>query len=104
MWFDVQCERSYVKSERRWGLTLVIASFLLPFGFFLRLLGISMLDGDGRRLGHDISIAIPLRVKNDSQSSIRRWAMQWRLRKLLRTVPVYEELFQEHPAATVTAR
>jgi hypothetical protein len=104
MWFDVQCERSYLKSERRWGITLIIVSLLLPFGLFLRLLGITMLNEDPERRGHDISIAIPLRVRKDSQSSLRNWAGQRRLRKLLCGVPIYQQLFQEHKSARIAAR
>jgi hypothetical protein len=102
LWFEVQCERSYVKSERRVGITLLVASFLLPFGFFLQLMGISLLNEDPERRGHDIFIQIPLRVSRELHASLRRWVTQSRLRRLLREVPIYQDLLREHPHARIT--
>jgi hypothetical protein len=101
MWFDVQCESTYTKTNKRWGMYLIVISLLLPLGFFVRLLGLSMLTEDPERLGRDIVVGIPLRVGKESQAKLKRWWSQRRLRKALSSVPIYHELFREHPAARI---
>ena len=104
MWFHVQCEREYAKDDRRWGILLIVMSFLLPFGLLIRLLGADMLSEAPERYGRDTAVLIPLRVSQDRQPSLRRWATQRRLKTVLSSVPIYQELFREYPGARITAR
>jgi hypothetical protein len=103
MWFDVQCESSYMKGAKNWGMFLIIVSFLLPFAFFIRLLGLDMLTERTERVGRDVVIAIPLKVAKDLQTQLRR-SSQGHLRTVLCSVPIYQSLFENYPAARIHPR
>ena len=49
MLFDVQCETSYVKGERKWGWALVILGFFMPFWWLFWLLGYELLSERNER-------------------------------------------------------
>jgi hypothetical protein len=96
MWFDIHCETSYTRGGRvNWFLA--VWSLLLPGGLFAMVL---RAREQAENLGRDIVISVPVKVCDEKQSGLRR-ASQRYLRKLLLKVPVYHELFREHPYARI---
>jgi hypothetical protein len=91
----VQCERLHVPQDR-YKLALLA---VLIFGWVAALLAFGGKDREAR--GRDTSIRIPLRLDREYQDRLARWASQRRLRRLLRTVPVYARLLDEYPRATI---
>jgi hypothetical protein len=107
MLFDVHCEQSYVTgtASRRWGSALMILGFFvcLPVGIFMWLVGYDLFNTQVQRVGHDIVVTVPVRVGADSQAGVLRLS-QSRLRLILGTVPIYEQLLSDYPKAQIYPR
>jgi hypothetical protein len=98
MWFDIQCEATYTKGGRIHPL-LAIWGLLSPLG----LLALAMRSREPTEIhGRDIVIRVPLLVQQDQQAGLRK-SRQRRLKAVLSKVPVYEELFRDHPKAKISA-
>jgi hypothetical protein len=82
---------------------VVLTILLLPFWLIWLLLGKSLLDEQRRELGRDRGVYAPLRVRKEHHARLRRARSQAKLRKLLRTVPIYSRLLEEFPRARITA-
>jgi hypothetical protein len=91
----VQCERLHVPQDR-YKLALLA---VLIFGWVAALLAFGGKEREAR--GRDTSIRIPLRLGRDYHDKLARWGSQRKLRRLLRTVPVYGRLLDEYPRATI---
>jgi hypothetical protein len=106
MLFDVECERSYVKgsASRKWGTVLLVMGFFFcfPVAIFMWLIGWDLFNTH-EHVGRDVVIAIPLRVSRDSQAAVKHWP-QTRLKALLSSVPVYQQLLQDYPDAKIHPR
>ena len=99
----VQCESSWMKGPGSGHFAAVILLFLLmPFWFVWMAIGKSMLDEERREVGHNRGVTIPLRICNRCHEKLRRTRSQWKLRRLLRTVPIYAQLLQEFPYARIS--
>ncbi len=98
MWLDIQCETTHAKGGRVRPL-LAMCSFFVPGG----LLAVALRSRQPAEIhGRDIIIRVPLLVQQDQQAALRR-STQRRLKAVLSQVPVYIELFREHPNAKVLA-
>ena len=51
--------------------------------------------------GRDTAVEVPLRIHREFHRGLSRWWMRRKLRRLLRTVPVYARLLDEYPKATL---
>jgi hypothetical protein len=106
MWFDIHCESTYTKATNRWGMAMAMLAFVIlvfiswPLAILTRLMRADT-SNETERLGREIVISVPLRVRQDSQSKLKGWASQQYLRKILSSVPEYQELFREHPKAMI---
>jgi hypothetical protein len=107
MFFEVECERSYVKNKRSqlWGTILLIAGFFFcpPVAIFMWLVGYDLFRTPAERVGRDVVISIPILVCKDSQATVRGWG-QSRLKTMLRGIPIYERLLNEYADATIHPR
>lgn len=106
MWFDIHCESSY--SQGGGSKSHIVALFLLaliswPIALLLRGLGFGAAR-DADRLGRDVVVAVPLKIRNEAQGTLRRWTTQRRLRKMLGVVSEYQELLSEYPNAKIYPR
>jgi hypothetical protein len=98
MWFDIHCERTYVKGTSRWVLALLL---LLNWPVALLMGALESGASAEDRYGREVIVAVPLKLCRASQAKIRRRASQRYLRKVLCTVPEYQELLREHPQARI---
>jgi hypothetical protein len=107
MLFDVLCEQSYVKgsASRKWGTVLIVLGFFVcwPIAIFMWLIGRDLHKTQVERVGHDVVMTIPVKVRMDSQTSVARYS-QSRLRKMLSSIPIYERLFNEYSGARIHPR
>jgi hypothetical protein len=92
---NVQCERLYHRGGGRGKSLLLLLSPLLYLVEARR-------EADGELVGRDTTVRVPLRVAGDFHRDLARRASQRRLRRLLRSVPIYARLLDEYPRATVT--
>lgn len=97
---DIQCERKWVRGSRSNDLEGVVFWWLL-FGWLGALIAYDRAARPYEELGRETRVRVPLRVRADYQPRVRR-ASQRKLRKLLRTVPVYADLLREYPGSVVT--
>ncbi len=103
--------RLYVQCESRWirgpgklrYLFTILAILFSPFRIIGGLLGKSLLDEERRELGRDRGVYTPLLVRKEYHEQLRRTRSQSKLRRLLRTVPIYADLLDEFPGARITA-
>jgi hypothetical protein len=93
--FHVQCERTHAAQERSRLEVLVV----VLLGFWALLLTMGAEEGDAR--GRDTAVSVPLRLRREYHRGLARWGTQRRLRRLLRTVPIYARLLDEYPRATI---
>ncbi|HEY2413149.1 MAG TPA: hypothetical protein VGI40_12945 [Pirellulaceae bacterium] len=101
MWFDVHCESTYSKASNRLEVVLlVLVAFISwPLALLMRTFGVRA-SSDSERYGREIVIAVPLTVRSESQTMLRRGSQRY-LRQILSTVPEYHQLFREHPQARI---
>lgn len=101
VYFSVQCEEVWIKGGRQpWWVDVLIGGFTLLFFHFWN----RRKQEEAEHLGRDLRIELPLRVSSDQAAILRRWAGQRRLKRLLRTIPIYSQLLDEYPAARVQLR
>jgi hypothetical protein len=100
MWFEVQCEASYTTGGGRVHWLLALWCLVIPWGVLALAWRVRERS---EQFGRDIVISVPLRVSREKQAGLAR-ASQSHLRRLMSSVPVYEELFREHPHARIVAR
>jgi hypothetical protein len=92
----VECERVYFKEDHRASL-LALAIALGAWWALLLRLGEKNQDAQGRQT----LVRTPLRVAIERQPALNRKPSQRRLRKLLRTVPIYGKLLNDYPKARI---
>ena len=97
----VHCERIWKRRPRKttWALAL-LAIPLLPIWALWMLWDHYARDGENQDAGRDTRICIPLRICGECSGRLSA-SSQWRLRRLLRTVPVYASLLKEYPGARI---
>jgi hypothetical protein len=97
----VQCERVWKRGPGKatWAFAIFAAIFL-PFWVLWIMLDHYSGKEKRQELGRDTLVRIPLRVCAECNDRLRRMS-QWRLRRLLRTVPVYASLLKEYPGARI---
>ena len=98
---QVQCERTWIRgpTSKRFAL-VIVGILLLPFWVIWALVTWALLDEEHQELGRDTFVKTPLRIHEECLPQLKR-ASQRKLRKLLRTVPLYAELLKEYPGAKV---
>ncbi len=72
---------------------------VLLLGCWALMLTMGGKQGDAR--GRDTAVSIPLRVCREYHRGLARWGTRRRLRRLLKTVPIYARLLDEYPRATI---
>ena len=88
----VQCERLYFVGDQFRSRLLVLA-LLGPWALLASVAGKRPNETHGR----DTVVKVPLRVHRDFHGGLNRRVSQRKLRRLLRTVPVYARLLEEYP-------
>ena len=94
----IQCE--FVNKKRLLGWGNVIRLLLLmiwPLLFWVA----GGFDEEAVEHGHDRGVYAPLRVRKEDHNRLKRIRSQAKLRRLLRTVPIYAELLKEYPRAVI---
>jgi hypothetical protein len=99
IYFNVQCERLWVRGDDSWTIDKAIA-YVLLFGWVGALIA-STRSRPPETLGRDTSIELPLRVSSDVASTVMAIRRQKKLKTLLRTTPAYAELLRDYPDAEV---
>jgi hypothetical protein len=100
----VQCEEKWKRakeSNKSYIPLFVLGILSLPY--YLMRICTSKFDVETEVLGHDVIVPAPLRVHPDSCRELNR-ASQRKLRRILRTVPAYEELLNEYPRAKIIVK
>jgi hypothetical protein len=99
---QVECERVWKRGPKtKAGWTFFALAFLIGIFWFVWLwLWWDLLNRKPEELGRDTVVWIPLRVCADQQHRLRRMG-QWRLRRLLRQVPIYAQLLNEYPGTLI---
>jgi len=98
----VQCESQWIQHSgagRR--LFALLATLVLPFWFLWWLIADSLMREKHVERGHDRSVRVQLPACDLHQATLRQMRSQAKLKKLLRTVPLYAELLSEFPRAKV---
>jgi hypothetical protein len=93
---EVQCERLHVpKDPARFALLLAVCGgplwAMMAFGSRQR-----------PTHGRDTVVVVPLRVCCEYHVGLSPWWMRRKLRRLLRSVPVYDRLLDEYRGATIS--
>jgi len=98
----VVCERPWYRPPSALPFWVAILFMMLCFlpALLLWLL-VQMLPLQSRILGRDTVVRIPLRVCGNQKCSLRRARDQRKLREVLSTVPIYEQLLEEYPRAYI---
>lgn len=100
----VQCESRWIKGpgtgQYLFALLMIV---FLPF-WIIWFVGNTLFDKEHRELGRDRGVYTPLRIREEHHQQLRRMRSQAKLRKLLRAVPIYEQLLDEFPQAKVTVQ
>jgi hypothetical protein len=99
----VHCEKQWTKTDTdstRWFL--FVAILLSPFLFFRVWLRNERTDPSTEVHGRDTVVRTPLRVRKEFAAKLGRMN-QRKLKRLLKTVPIYEALLKEYPGSTVLA-
>jgi hypothetical protein len=90
--------REFIKREQKWGWLLL--AFLVSPLFYL----VYGLQGAHGKLipaaGSETAIPTPVRLSSRYHNRFRK-ASQWRLRRLLRHVPIYAALLKDHPEGRI---
>jgi hypothetical protein len=98
----VQCESGWINGRYKIRyLSAIFSILLLPLGIIHLTLGKSLFAKEYQHRGHERGIYIPLRVRKEYHHKLHRIRSQRKLRKLLCTVPIYANLFDEFPGARV---
>lgn len=98
----VQCESMWIKGPGFFHHLFVAFTMLaFPFWIIWVLLGWALLDERREEVGRDRSVCTPLRICQEHHRRLRRTRSQSKLRKLLRTVPIYAQLLDEYPQAKI---
>lgn len=92
----VQCEKSWQKADR--SLAEQIA-YLLVFGWMGAFLGRQ--SNPPETLGRDTEILLPLRIRSEAKQEFLRLKPA-KLKALFVAYPLYRELLEKYPNATVT--
>lgn len=95
--FHVQCEKMWVRGGSSFWQVL---AYVLFFGW-LGLL-IHQEPEEVERFGRETSILIPLRISSEVRPKILRMKRQKKLKALLAQVPIYSQLLNDFPDATIT--
>ena len=98
----VECERPYVASGDRSFLTILlhVARFaVIPFIFVIWLLWRSRHDDDISH-GHYVAVNVVLRLCPACRQKLGRQTRR-RMTRLLKKVPIYQQLLKEYPDATI---
>jgi hypothetical protein len=94
----VECERPWVKRVGGTALPLqILVALISPILLFWR--GEVRAETHGR----ETMIRVPLRVRQEHHGRLRRTRSQRKLRRLLRTVPIYARLLDEYPEAYISS-
>lgn len=97
----VVCERSEVRQGSSFPWPVAFAVFLLSWPLLLLSLlanAVANRSAPERHLGRDVSFCLPLRVCPDCSARLPRH----QIRGLLRQVPVYRQLLDKYPHASIT--
>lgn len=98
----VRCESMWTKGPGFFRhLFIIITCVALPCTIVWALLGWALLEERHEEVGRDRSVCVPLRVRQEHQRRLRRTRNQAKLRKMLRTVPIYAQLLDEYPQAKI---
>lgn len=97
----VQCEEIRVRGGRISEAAHIVV--LALFGW-LGLLMAALSGGERVEHGRDTSVVVPLRVSSSVVEQLRRQRSQRKLKRLLRSVPIYDELLRNYPLARVWTR
>jgi hypothetical protein len=92
---EVQCERLHLPQDPT-KVVLLLATCFGPWATLILFRG-----QRDQAHGRDTVVRIPLRVCREYHRGLERWWMKRKLRRLLRTVPVYARLLDEYPGATI---
>lgn len=105
MWFDVHCETTYRKGSTKLHIVALVMLALVswPLALLMRSLGFGA-SRDVDRLGRDIVVGVPLKVRTEARPQLKGWITQKRLRQLLGAVPEYQQLLAEYPTARIYPR
>ena len=91
---EVQCEHlAPAKDPVKFALLLAMCAG--PWATLI------LFSKPGQAHGRDTAVTVPLRVCREYHRGLERWWGRRKLRRLLRTVPVYTRLLDEYPRATI---
>ena len=100
----VQCESKWMKGIGKGQYLLIILTMvLLPIWILWFFLGKALANDERQELGRDRGVYAPIRVRQEFHEQLRQTRSQAKLRKALRTVPVYSSLLDEFPRAKITS-
>ena len=99
MLFHIQCERTWVRGSGEWG-TGKIVIYVWLLGLIGALIA-SLKSGPREELGRDISLEVPVRISADARPKLIKMRRQKTLKALLCETPIYSQLLQEFPGATI---
>jgi hypothetical protein len=98
MIFHVQCERTWTRGgdpnegNILYGLLAGFRSFTIA----------ATCAQPAEQLGRETSLELPIRISSDVREKLKKNRRQKKLRALLQETPIYSQLLQEFPEATVT--
>lgn len=99
---SVQCERKHLKRTDGGHLAwVVLGILLLPLFALLRPATREHGVDEDREIGRDVIVPAPLRVHREQRGTLAKTRSQRTLRGWLQSVPIYAQLFDEYPEATV---
>jgi hypothetical protein len=81
-------------------MVLLAAVLISPFWWWRALFFESLFDENEQELGRDRFVETPLRVCEEDVRTLNK-ASRRKLQRLLRTVPIYDDLLSEYPSALV---
>jgi len=101
--FHVQCERIWQRGGSP-GFFMLILQILIriPFGRIGQAMWQDDADDPVEEFGRDSSIVVPLHVAPEYHQQVLGCRNQRKLKKMLRTVPIYDELLDEYPGAIIS--
>jgi hypothetical protein len=101
VYFRVECESTWVKGREPLSVKWVVV-YVLFFGWLGKLLATIRNDTPREELGRDVSVDVPIKVSEETLSRVLKMTAQRKLKKILKTNPIYAKLLSEYPRAVVS--
>jgi hypothetical protein len=97
----VQCESKWIRGPSRFNRLFIVLGFIiLPLWWVWAIFVHNEFSKKHEELGRDRVVYVPLRIAKEHQAKLRRLS-QRRLRRILRSVPIYSQLLAEYPQAKI---